>query len=124
MRWVSKLLALAATGAVGTTALESSIFTFPVDKQASKDSASERVVSEDVARSILELRSKSSLASVLGKVDTDTVDRLNQYVDGQVPLFASSDSQESTERNTIVFEGLDQDLGTRQRLASAGWTSR
>lgn len=112
MRWVSKLLALAATGAVGTNALESSIFTFPVGKQTSKTAASDRVVSEDVARSILELRSKSSLASVLGKVEADTVDRLNQYVDGQIPLFASSDSQESTERNTVVFEGLDQDFGT------------
>ncbi|KAJ5180374.1 hypothetical protein N7492_003584 [Penicillium capsulatum] len=115
MRWVSKLLALAATGAVGTTALESSIFTFPVDKLASKNDVPEQVVSEDVARSILELRSKSSVASVLGKVDTDTVDRLNQFADGQMTLFAGSDSQESMERHTIVFEGLDRDVDMNLR---------
>lgn len=112
MRWVSKLLALAAAGAVGTTALESSIFTFPVDKQGSQSTVPDRrVVSEDVARSILELRTKSSLASVLGNVERDTVDHLNDFVDGQVPLFGGSDSQESSERNVIVLEGLHRDIG-------------
>lgn len=112
MRWVSKLLALAATGALGTNALETSIFTFPSDGQGYKSSVPEQhIISEDVARLILELRGQSSLASILGQVKTDAVDRLNQFAGAQSILFGGSDSNESRRKSIIFFEGVDQEVG-------------
>ena len=112
MRWVSKLLALAATGALGTNALETSIFTFPSDGKGYKSSFPEQqIISEDVARLILELRGPSSLASVLGQVKTDAVDRLNQFAGAQSTLFGGSDSNESRGKSIIFFQGVDQEVG-------------
>lgn len=113
MHWVSKLLALAATGALGTNALESSIFTFPSDGQGYKSTISEQqTVSEDVARLILELRSQSSLASVLGQMEADAVDHLNQFADSQSTLFGGSGNIESPGKSIIFFEGIDHEVGT------------
>lgn len=113
MHWVSKLLALAATGALGTNALESSIFTFPSDAQGYKSTVSkQQTVSEDVARLILELRSQSSLASVLGQMETDAVDHLNQFADAQSTLFGGSGSDDSPGKSLIFFEGVDHEVGT------------
>ncbi|KAJ5127510.1 hypothetical protein N7448_008289 [Penicillium atrosanguineum] len=116
MRWVSKLLALAATGALGTNALETSIFTFPSDGEGYKSAVPEQqIVSEDVARLILELRGHSSLASVLGQVETDAVGHLNQFADAQSTLFGGSDSNESPGKSIIFFEGVNQEVGLRLR---------
>jgi len=112
MHWVSKLLALAATGALGTNALESSIFTFPSDVQGYRGAVSEQqTVSEDVARLILELRFQSSLASVLGQLETDAVDHLNQFAAAQSTLFGGSGSNELLGKSIIFFEGIDQEVG-------------
>lgn len=112
MRWVSKLLALAATGALGTNASETSIFTFPSGKQGSRNGISEQqTVPEDVARLVLELRMKSSLASVLGHMDTDAVDSLNQFADAETTLFGGPSDHEIPGRSLIFLEGLDQGIG-------------
>lgn len=112
MHWVSKLLALAATGALGTNALETSFFTFPSDGKGYKGAVpKQQTVSEDVARLILELRGQSSLASVLGQVEADAVDRLNQFADAQSTLFGGLDSNVSPGKSIIFIEGVSQEVG-------------
>ncbi|KAJ5204073.1 uncharacterized protein N7498_004952 [Penicillium cinerascens] len=116
MHWVSKLLALAATGALGTNALESSIFMFPSNGQGYKSTISkQQTVSEDVARLILELRSQSSLASVLGQMEADAVDHLNQFADARSTLFGGSENIESPGKSIIFFEGIDHEVGLNLR---------
>ncbi|KAJ5166545.1 uncharacterized protein N7482_005326 [Penicillium canariense] len=116
MRWVSKLLALAATGALGTHALEASIFTFPSGNQEDRDTISvHQTVSEDAARLILELRIKPSLGSVLGKVETDIVDRINEFSGTQHSLFGGSSDHEIPSRSIIIIEGVDEAVGTNMR---------
>jgi hypothetical protein len=116
MHWVSKLLALAATGALGTNALETSFFTFSSDGQGYKGAVpKQQTVSEDVARLILELRGQSSLASVLGQVEADAVDRLNQFADAQSTLFGGFDSNVSPGKSIIFFEGVSQEVGVNLR---------
>lgn len=111
MNWLSKLLALAATSAVGTNAFESSIFTFHADSQASADSTGSQTVSEDVARLILELRMRSPLHSKLGSMEPDVVDNLDQYADSQYSLFGGSDAEDKLGRSIIFLEGLDEEVG-------------
>ncbi|KAJ5202414.1 hypothetical protein N7449_004493 [Penicillium cf. viridicatum] len=90
MRWVSAFLALALTGALQANALDATIFTFP-SKTATYLSGSpqQQTISEDEARLVLELRMKSSVASVLGMVDADTVHHLNHI---------------------LILEGIDQEV--------------
>ncbi|CAI7585699.1 unnamed protein product [Penicillium manginii] len=110
MHWLSKLLALAATSAVGTNAFESSIFTFHADQQASADSTGSQTVSEDVARLILELRMRSPLHSKLGSMEPDVVNNLDQYADSQFSLFGGSEAQDTRGRSIIFLEGLDEEV--------------
>jgi hypothetical protein len=112
MHLVSKLLALAAVGALGTHALDTSIFTFPLNEQEQREASLEhRTVSEDVAQLILELRTQSSLESLLGKVETDIVDRINEFSGSQFPLFGGPDSHGSPNRNMILVEGVNEAVG-------------
>lgn len=112
MHMVSKLLALAAAGALGTQALETSIFTFPLNEQEQREaSLGHRTVSEDVAQLILELRTQSSVQSLLGKVETDIVDRINEFSGSQFSLFGGGDSYESPSRNMILVEGVNEAVG-------------
>ncbi|CAI7651370.1 unnamed protein product [Penicillium pancosmium] len=110
MHWLSKLLALAATSAVGTNAFESSIFTFHAENQASADATGSQTVSEDVARLILELRMRSPLHSKLGSMEPDVVDNLDQYADSQYSLFGGSDAEDKLGRSIIFLEGLDEEV--------------
>lgn len=112
MHLVSKLLALAAAGALGTQALDTSIFTFPSNEQEQREvSLGHRTVSEDVAQLILELRTQSSLQSLLGKVETDIVDRINEFSGSQFSLFGGYDSNGSPSRNMILVEGVNEAVG-------------
>ncbi|KAJ5902438.1 hypothetical protein N7495_002966 [Penicillium taxi] len=110
MRWASQLLALVAAGALGTNALEASILTFPGEQ--GKNYIKQEVVSEDVARLILELRTKPSLASVLGKMDTDMVDRLNQFTETEFTLFGSGQDSKNAKKSVIIIEGLGTDISS------------
>lgn len=113
MRWVSKLLALAVAGVLGTNALDATIFTFPSEEAYQNRPHQLQTISEDFARLILELRTKSSLASVLGRTETETVDYLNQFADTDLTLFGGSDGHVAPGRNLLVLEGVDEEAGTR-----------
>ncbi|KAJ5677446.1 uncharacterized protein N7477_003079 [Penicillium maclennaniae] len=116
MRWVSKLLALATTGALGTNALETSIFTFPGGGKGYESALTEpQSISEDVARLFLQLRGQSSLATVLGQAGTDAVDRLNQFANAESTLFGGSEGTESGGESIILFEGVNQEVGVNLR---------
>jgi hypothetical protein len=112
MHRVSKLLALAATGALGTHALETSIFTFPSNDQNNGDNSQKhQTVSEDVAELILELRTQSSLQSILGKVETDIVDRINEFSGAQSSLFGGHSSHGTPSKSMILIEGVNEAVG-------------
>lgn len=112
MRWVSKLLALAATGALGSNALEASIFTFSSsDHDLPNAFSRQQAVSEDLARLVLDLRTKSSLASILGKSETATVDRLNQFAETEFTLFGGSGAHDAQKKNIVFLEGLEHEVG-------------
>lgn len=113
MRWVSQLFALAVVGALGTSALDASIFTFPPTQKEAPGTVSEpQTTSEDVARLILELRVKSSVASVLGRTETDTVEHLNQFSEPKFDLFGGLGDHETIERNMIILDGVESQVGT------------
>lgn len=112
MHLVSKLLALVAAGALGTHALDTSIFTFPSTEQEQRGASLEhRTVSEDVAQLILELRTQSSLQSLLGKVETDIVDRINEFSGSQFSLFGGYGSHGTPSRNMVLVEGVNEAVG-------------
>ncbi|KAJ5675876.1 hypothetical protein N7462_008773 [Penicillium macrosclerotiorum] len=120
MRWGSKLLALAATGAWGANALDASIFTFAsTDETSNNAKAISQEVPEEVAQLILELRMGSSLGSVLGKVQTDTIDRMNSYSGSQPSLFGGSLDKELPQRSFIFLEGLGENIGSKLRKHQA-----
>lgn len=104
MRWSSRLLALAVTGALGASAFDASLFTFHL--QDAQDS-----VSEDVAQLILELRTQSSLAAVVGKMETETADQLNQFVRSDGMLFGGADGYDAPKRSLVLLEGIDAQVG-------------
>ncbi|KAJ5099123.1 hypothetical protein N7532_006124 [Penicillium argentinense] len=115
MRWASTLLAAAATGALGTNAFETSIFTFHDRNHLADKIPGQQTVSEDVARLILELRMKSPLESMLGEAETDTVDRLNHFAGGQSSLFGGLTDQDGSSRSILFLEGVDQEIGSSLR---------
>lgn len=117
MGWTSKLLALAVTGALGAQALEASIFKLPSEQRHNDNP---NTISEDVARAILELRLESSQASVLGGVDTDTVERLNHLSGAQSALFGGLNGAEAPKKSLLILEGLEHQVGMRSsNLASS-----
>ncbi|KAJ5806146.1 uncharacterized protein N7503_003748 [Penicillium pulvis] len=109
MYWVSKLLALAATGALGTNAMEASIFKFPSDLPLDSGSVT---VSEDFAQLALKIRVESSLASVLRGMETEA-DRLDQFADTQLPLFGSN--YEIPGKSLVILEGYDGETDMSMR---------
>lgn len=116
MRWVSAFLALALTGALQANALDATIFTFP-PKTATSSTANlqQQTISEDEAQLVLELRMKSSIASVLGMVDADTVNRLNHFTQDDLTLFGGATGGISLEKSFFVLEGIDQEVGKWKR---------
>ncbi|KAJ6109762.1 hypothetical protein N7486_001997 [Penicillium sp. IBT 16267x] len=109
MYWVSKLLALGATGALGTNAMEASIFKFPSGRPLDSGSVT---VSADFAQLALKIRVESSLASVLRGMETDA-DRLDQFADTQMPLFGSDN--EVPGKSLVIIEGFDGEADMSMR---------
>lgn len=68
-------------------------------------------LTEEEAQLVLELRTKPSVASVLGMVDTETVDHLNQFAQVDSTLFGKSSNDEAPRRNVIILEGVDERVG-------------
>ncbi|KAJ5286906.1 hypothetical protein N7478_002592 [Penicillium angulare] len=115
MRCVSKLLAIAAVGALQTNAMEASIFKFTPGSLTDSGSTA---VSEDFARLALKLRMESSLASALGTTETN-LDHLDQFADpNQISLFGSN--HQAPEKSLIIIEGFNEAMGLtmRQRYTS------
>lgn len=101
------------------TAFETSIFAFPSsDNQLQNTGFEQQTVSDDVARLILELRTKSSLATVLGRAEADTIDRLNQFAETDSTLFGGSDynSHDAQGKSIIFLKGLEQEVGMRLEI--------
>ncbi|OGE56329.1 hypothetical protein PENARI_c003G01820 [Penicillium arizonense] len=109
MRWLSTFLALALTGALQANALEASIFSLsPGSSEINNANTKQQRLTEEEAQLVLELRMKSSVASVLGMVDTDTVDRLNQFAKADSTLFGGSSNDEAPGRSIFILEGVDE----------------
>jgi hypothetical protein len=112
MRWAPTLLALAATGALQVNALDATILTFPSGSGgASNTVPRQQTVSEKEARLVLELRMQSSVASVLGAVDADAVDRLNRLAEAESVLFGGYGGDQSAGKSIVILEGVDQQSG-------------
>jgi hypothetical protein len=112
MRWLSTFLALALTGALQANALEASIFSLsPGSSEINNANTKQQRLTEEEAQLVLELRMKSSVASVLGMVDTDTVDRLNQFAKADSTLFGGSNNDEAPGRSIFILEGVDERVG-------------
>ncbi|CAG7927109.1 unnamed protein product [Penicillium olsonii] len=108
MRWFSTLLALAATGALQVNALDATILTFPPGSKGPLHSApKQQELSQEEARLVLELRMQSSVASVLGVVDADTVGHLNHFADIDSALFGGSSNQ-PIGKSLLILEGVEQ----------------
>ncbi|KGO43720.1 hypothetical protein PEX1_034200 [Penicillium expansum] len=111
MRWVSTFFALALTGALQANALDATIFTFsPKTATSLAASHQQQTISEDEARLVLELRMKSSVASVLGTVDADTVNHLNQFAQDDLSLFGGVTGGIALKKSIFILEGIDQEV--------------
>ncbi|EKV04970.1 putative endoplasmic reticulum membrane protein [Penicillium digitatum] len=111
MRWVSAFFALALTGALQANALDATIFTFsPKITSPLTASAQQQTLSEDEARLVLELRLKSSVATVLGMVDADTVNHLNQFAQDDLALFGGATGGAAPKKSILILEGIDQEV--------------
>ncbi|CAG8367356.1 unnamed protein product [Penicillium salamii] len=108
MRWMSTLLALAATGALQVNAQDATILTFPSSLDGALKTVPKQQLSKEEARLILELRMQSSVASVLGAVDANTVDHLNQFADSDSTLFGGYGGKHSTGKSIVILEGVEQ----------------
>lgn len=112
MRWVSTFFALALTGALQANALDATIFTFPPKTASLPIADSDRhAVSEDEARLVLELRMKSPVASVLGGVDGNTVNRLNHFAQDDLTLFGGATGGIAPKKSILILDGIDQEVG-------------
>lgn len=118
MHWVSGFLALALTGALQANALDATIFTFPSKTATSlSGSPQQQTISEDEARLVLELRMKSSVASVLGMVDADTVHHLNQFAQDDFTLFGGATGGIGLKKSVFILEGVDQEVALAMQKA-------
>ncbi|KAJ5521543.1 hypothetical protein N7527_005658 [Penicillium freii] len=118
MRWVSAFLALTLTGALQANALDATIFTFPSKTATSlSGSPQQQTISEDEARLVLELRMKSSVASVLGMVDADTVHHLNQFAQDDLTLFGGAAGGIAPKKSILILEGINQEVALAMQKA-------
>ncbi|KAJ5333279.1 hypothetical protein MYU51_014683 [Penicillium brevicompactum] len=109
MRWVSTLLAMAATGALQVNAMDATILTFPSTPAGALNAVpKQQQLPEDEARLVLELRMQSSVASILGAVDADTVDHLNQFAETESVLFGGHSGTQASGKSILILEGLDR----------------
>lgn len=123
MRWVSAFLALASTGALHANALDATIFTFsPKTASFTNINVQQQTITEDEARLVLALRMKSSTASVLGTVDADTVDNLNNFAQEDFTLFGEANKGSAAGRSILVLEGVNQQNG-KWKWTSVRYTS-
>ncbi|KAJ5753845.1 uncharacterized protein N7511_007998 [Penicillium nucicola] len=116
MRWLSTFLALAVTGALQVNALEASIFGLPSRASGIHNAdIKQQSLTEEEAQLVLGLRMKSSVASVLGMVDTETVNHLNQFAKADTTLFGGVGEDFAPGRNVYILEGVDERVAMSMR---------
>jgi len=60
----------------------------------------------------------SSQSSVLGSVNEDVVERLNQFGGQELPLFGSTEEHGNRRRLLVVCEGVDSKASTLWEVAN------
>ncbi|KKK12628.1 hypothetical protein ARAM_002261 [Aspergillus rambellii] len=86
MRLLSSCFTLLAATALGTNALEASVFTFDSTNDGSISKTT--VISDSTLRQLLELRTQSSTLSTLGQPDESTLKLLSNLGGASSPLFS------------------------------------
>ncbi|KNG80631.1 hypothetical protein ANOM_010355 [Aspergillus nomiae NRRL 13137] len=107
---LTRFLSLALAVASGTRALDASIFTF--DPSSPWQNTKTPVITDDVARHLLELRMNVPTASVLGKWDQDILEVLDRYGGVPRPLFGSDIDYKDATRSLVILEGIEVGLGS------------
>ncbi|KAL2826034.1 hypothetical protein BJY01DRAFT_229956 [Aspergillus pseudoustus] len=104
MHTLSRFLTTLAATVIGTNALEASIFTFGTDVNTQELKPS--VISSVTFLQLLDLRSKSSTASNLGRVDEEGVEFLSRLSGAPSPLFDTSTSGRDANTVLVFLEGI------------------
>ncbi|OGM39966.1 hypothetical protein ABOM_011250 [Aspergillus bombycis] len=110
MHRLTRFLSLSLAVASGTRALDASIFTF--DPSSPWQNTKAPVITDDVARHLLELRMNVPTASTLGKWDQDIVELLDRYGGLPRPLFGGDIDYKDVTRSLVILEGLELGLGS------------
>ncbi|GAB1198237.1 hypothetical protein APSETT444_007550 [Aspergillus pseudonomiae] len=114
---LTRFLSLALAVASGTRALDASIFTF--DPSSPWQNTKTPVITDDVARHLLELRMNVPTASVLGKWDQDIVEVLDRYGGVPRPLFGSDIDYKDATRSLVILEGIEVGLADKLSQGSS-----
>ncbi|KAB8267383.1 hypothetical protein BDV30DRAFT_231664 [Aspergillus minisclerotigenes] len=110
MHRLTSLLSLSLAIASGTKALDASIFTF--GPSPPWQNIKTPVVTDDVARHILELRMNVPTVSALGKWDQDIVELLDRYGGAPHSLFGGDIDYKDVTRSLVILEGIGAGLGS------------
>ncbi|KAL2794042.1 hypothetical protein BJX66DRAFT_304666 [Aspergillus keveii] len=113
MRALSSFLTTLAATAVGTSALEASIYTFGpnIDRQDHKPS----VVSGATLQQLLDLRTGSSTTSIIGRADEGSIELLSNLAGSPSPLFNSPTDNGDQNTVLVLLEGLPDSIDTSTR---------
>jgi hypothetical protein len=110
MRALSSFLTTLAATAIGTSALEASIYTFGpiIDRQDLKPT----LISSATLQQLLDLRSGSSTTSIIGRADEDSIELLSNLAGFPSPLFNSPTDNGYENTLLVLLEGLTDSIGT------------
>ncbi|KAE8411882.1 hypothetical protein BDV36DRAFT_72135 [Aspergillus pseudocaelatus] len=110
MHGLTSFLSLSLAIASGTRALNASIFTFSPSPPWKNTKTT--MVTDDIARHLLELRMNVPTASALGKWDQDLVELLDTYGGTPRPLFGGDVDNKDVTRSLVILEGIGAGLGS------------
>ncbi|KAE8130741.1 hypothetical protein BDV38DRAFT_48731 [Aspergillus pseudotamarii] len=110
MHRLTSFLSLSLAIASGTRALNASIFTFSPSPPWQNTKTT--MVTDDIARHLLELRMNVPTASALGKWDQDLVELLDTYGGTPRPLFGVDIDNKDVTRSLVILEGIGAGLGS------------
>ncbi|KAE8376176.1 hypothetical protein BDV26DRAFT_242160 [Aspergillus bertholletiae] len=109
MHRLTSFLSLSLAIASGTRALDASIFTF--GPSSPLQIATAPVITNDIARHLLELRMSVPTASPLGWRDQDVIELLDKYGGVPRPLFGDDIDYKDVTRSLVIFEWIGTDFG-------------
>ncbi|KAL2862178.1 hypothetical protein BJX68DRAFT_224154 [Aspergillus pseudodeflectus] len=113
MRALSSFLTTLAATAIGTSALEASIYTFGpiIDRQDLKPT----LISSATLQQLLDLRSGSSTPSIIGRADEGSIELLSNLAGFPSPLFNSPTDNGYENTLLVLLEGLTDSIDTSLR---------